>query len=904
MGNCVKHKDTVIMTNTVRLQVPLQTMSDDREELLTFRVEVTHWKVRGLPPDTYLLKAWWSRLEFETNEVAGSDIKWEGKWNFLFQASVSELKDSNLTVMLLSTHKQLPLATLYIKQWDIATGPSMQNFPLVNKKGKALGRVSFHAHVRQETMLVLRPIQSQVTLDPDRKGRFSLSIKCVTEDYQESLILPISTEKSWNFSDLDSNPPSLSFPATIETLRNASLQVKLWRHKKSNQSVQTAECWLSFSQMFRQEKYTMVKRDGPGYKSFASKRGSEIDIDEVSGKIKSYSVTKTFVEKLMLEGKEVGEVAGTMGMMNIPLLSQLISGVNTENGFLAQSSNFLENSLKTPKGNKPTLPLELQQIIVLTDDLNSIFSSGDQREGALFSSKTSDVREQINKVKELCTLLRSSKKQSMISFVYESKGDMIIAQSALLDTGEHFLRFADVTPYAVRPFYYEGLIHLMRRGELDLGALSLTEEDEKSITKKMPGAVRYRSFLHNVLSCALGKMKVKGVDKKTQQFTEFVCAVCYFRVPEYRKSFLSCILEKDVGDLSEWPAEEEAEEIQTHILPMFDWQHLFYQFLPQDNEEITKLRCVLEDVVWKRRVSKRGIAYFRLLAEWALHVRRLFLDKNIPWLEIPGYNTILRSFIWELKSRPIPQYPPVLSLCSCSLLLNPDLLTLFVRILFRKTNINSIEITAEAFELLNKWLLQLYDSNRSLPITYDESYFIEGVKICLDCDVGMNVAKALWMIYRCYHVFLPRMKEELVLGMVLGSKMSRLSHHWCQSVRQLYWSVLLYRLVSFKFLQFGLIVTELDARIYEQAVDLTNQMQAGQELTLPAELEVYRPYSRVELQRVREGYEKWLERVQSDLSSSLAKGSAYGGLGVFPWPEITVENVFLDKSENAIQEEW
>jgi len=81
-------------------------------------------------------------------------------------------------------------------------------------------------------------------------------------------------------------------------------------------------------------------------------------------------------------------------------------------------------------------------------------------------------------------------------------------------------------------------------------------------------------------------------------------------------------------------------------------------------------------------------------------------------------------------------------------------------------------------------------------------------------------------------------------------------------------------------------------------------MQAGQELTLPAELEVYRPYSRVELQRVREGYEKWLERVQSDLSSSLAKGSAYGGLGVFPWPEITVENVFLDKSENAIQEEW
>lgn len=901
----MKHKSTVILTNTVRLQVPVQTMSDDREELLTFRVEVTHWKVRGLAMDTYFLKAWWTRLEFETSEEAGTDIKWDGRWEFLFQSSVSELKDSNLTVMLLSTHKQLPLATLYIKQWDIATGPSMQNFPLVDKKGKSLGRISFHAHVRQETLLVLRPIQSIVTLTPEIQGSFSLAIKCVTEDSQESLVLPISEQTNWMFNEVDATTPSLCFPATIETLRNASLQVKLWRHKKSGKIVLLAECWLSFSQMFKQEKYTMIKRDGPGYKSFASKRGSEIDIDEVSGKLKSYSVTKSYNEKMMLCGKEVGDISGTMEMMNIPLLSQLISGVNTENGFMAQSSNFMENTMKTPKGNKPTLPLELQQIIVFTEELNATFSSGDQREGSLFSSKTADVREQINKVKELCTLLRSSKKQSMISFVYESKGDLIQAQNALLSTGEHFLKFADVTPYAVRPFYYEGLIHVLRRGELDLGALSLTEEDEKSIIKKMPGAVRYRSFLRSILSCALGKMKVKGVDKKTQQFTEFVCAVCYFRVPEYRRSFLSCIQEKDIGSLSEWPSEnEEVDDIQTHILPMFDWEHLFYQFLPKDSEEDSKLRCLLEDVVWKRRVAKRGIAYFRLLAEWATHVRRLFLEKNVPWLEIPGYGTLVKSFLWELKSRSIPEYPPVLTLCSCSLLNNPDLLTLFLRILFHKVNVHSIEVTSEGLELLQKWFNQLYDSHRGLPITFDESYFIEGLKICLQCEVGMNVAKGLWLIYRSYHVFLPRMKQELVLDLMLNSDMCQLSHHWCQSVRQLYWSVLLYRLVSFKFLPFDLTPTVLDDMIYSRSVDLTNQILAGQDISLPSELEVYRRYARSELQRVQEGYEKWLERVQSDLSSSMAKSSYFGGLGVFPWPEITVENVFLDKSENAIQEEW
>lgn len=49
MGNCVKRKDTVILSNTIRLQVPMQTINDEREELLNFRVSVSHWKLRGLP---------------------------------------------------------------------------------------------------------------------------------------------------------------------------------------------------------------------------------------------------------------------------------------------------------------------------------------------------------------------------------------------------------------------------------------------------------------------------------------------------------------------------------------------------------------------------------------------------------------------------------------------------------------------------------------------------------------------------------------------------------------------------------------------------------------------------------------------------------------------------------------
>lgn len=907
MGNCVKRKETVIMSNTVRLQVPLHTMTDDKEDAVTFRVDISHWKLRGLQVDTYFLKAWWASIEFETTEELGENLDWDCTWEFAYQTTLATLRDSNITIMLFSIHKTTPLSTIYIKQWDIATGPSLQNFALLDKKGKLLGRVSFNAHVRQETMLTIKPVQVNVSLNPDRKGRFSLGIKCVTEDSEETLALPVSQTRQWTFSEQaeGETQPILEFPATIETLRNASLQAKLWRHKKSEEQVLAAECWLSFSHIFKQEKYTVIKREAPGYKSFSAHRESEISVEGLSGKVTTYNVTRNYSERMTLSGQEVGELSGTLVLMNIPMISQLVSGVNTENGFMAQSSNYLENSVKTPKGNpKVTLPLEIQQIAAITEELGGIYSSGDQREASLFSSRTSDVRDQITRLKELCTLLRSTRKQSMISFIYESKGDLIQAQIILLDTGEHLLRFADVTPYAVRPFYYEALIHVLRRGELDLGSLSLTEEDQKLVSKKLPGALRYRSFLRSVLTAALTKMKVKGIDKKTQQFTEFTCAVSYFRVPEYRRAFLTIIQEKEIGVVPEWTNSQEIGDIQTHIFPMFDWQQLCYQFLPVAPEEDTKLRCVLEEVVWRRKVAKRGVVFFRLLAEWAAHVRRLFLDRNIPWGEIPGYTVLVRTFLWEMKTKNLHDYPAVLSLCSCSLLNNPALFSPLLHTLFPKTNLHSLDSISDGLELLNNWLFHLYETHGSLPITFDEAYFIEGLKLCLACDVGANVAKCIWVIYRNYQILPARTKEELVLKLLLGPFSSLWSHHWFRNVRQLYWSLIFYRCISFKFLPLDQSYTPLDEQIYSTAVDLANRYQSIHPEDLAYELEVYQPYSRAELLRVRDGYDKWLERVHIDLSGALGRTGRFGGLGVFPYPEITVEHVLMDRSENAIQEEW
>lgn len=814
--------------------------------------------------------------------------------------------------MLFSTSRRSQVSKLSIKLWDITTGPSQQNFAMEDQRKKVLGRVSFKALMRQETLLMLRPSNVTFSLSPDRKGKFSLVIKSVTEESEKVIKLPTTETGTWELTDeeFSGTTNSLAFPATIETLRNASLQFRLLKIKKSGLETQVAECWLTFSKMFKQEKYTVIKRDGPGYRSFNSKKGSELDLDSLTEMMKTYSVTRPFKEKLWELGKEVGLITGFMTMQNVPLVSQLISGVNTENGFMAQSSNFLENSAVTPKANqRPSIPQELSKLIALTEALTAYFSTGEKREGNLLSSKGSEIRDHINKVKETITILRESTKRSMISFVYDNKSDLILSQNAFMDLGEHLLNYADLTAYAVRPFYYEALVHVVRRGELDLGSLAITEESEKQRNKKIPVGVRYRSFLRNLLVAALGKLKIKGVDKRSQQFTELICAVSYFRIPEFRQVLLRCLKEKtiDTREARDLPWDVESEDnisIETHILPMFDWTNLFYQFLPTNSDEDKELKSALLDPSWKKRVSKRGIAYFRLISEWANHVKILFNEKHIPWQEIPGYGVIIRSFIMEMKGRKLQEYPNTMTQCSLFLLNNPNLLSLFVRLIFAKTNVYDVEKVSVCLELLSSWFTYIYEEDQALPLSFEESYFMQGIRIALGSDIGFNVAKAVWFLYENFQLLPPQTRRELILDLLLRpSDALNFALHWSQSVRITYWNFLFFRLISLKSVPFE-TNTSLEDALFDRAVELAGQVIRIEADELDPAQRAYLPYSKSELRVTREQYEKWVSQVQSDIALAGDRPGLYKGLGAFPFPEMTVENALVDKSENRMQEEW
>jgi len=94
----------------------------------------------------------------------------------------------------------------------------------------------------------------------------------------------------------------------------------------------------------------------------------------------------------------------------------------------------------------------------------------------------------------------------------------------------------------------------------------------------------------------------------------------------------------------------------------------------------------LEDRDWKNRLGKKGIAFYSFLTEWARHVNKTVVTKDhVPWQDLPGYTTLVKAFLAEMKSKDVRRYPSALLNASYSLLKNEKLLNVFIAIAYNKT---------------------------------------------------------------------------------------------------------------------------------------------------------------------------------------------------------------------------
>lgn len=119
------------------------------------------------------------------------------------------------------------------------------------------------------------------------------------------------------------------------------------------------------------------------------------------------------------------------------------------------------------------------------------------------------------------------------------------------------------------------------------------------------------------------------------------------------------------------------------------------------------------------RISKRGVAYFLIVKQWADYVKRALVRNSVNWMNVPGYKRILKSILIEMKERDVAYYPEALKDATCALLANERLLNVFVTIVFQKTHAFDNQAVNSCLELVASWFTVIHKNKAIIPPQFD-----------------------------------------------------------------------------------------------------------------------------------------------------------------------------------------
>ena len=740
------------------------------------------------------------------------------------------------------------VGTVRIPLWSIVVGPCSQSF-LMPVKGKPLSRFEADVRALQISNLSLQPLQIRANL-PVSPHHFSLTMRFVG-DKELVCHSDILDSPTWQFPATSKMDFSLLITGT--SFLQSALHFKIWKHESKTERTLVAESWVGLAKLIRPEAVSFPQHSY----DLHPKQKPQCDY--------------AFETAMWYGGLKSGTLCGELRVTGAPFLAQLPLGVNTEQGYKLQHTELLPRTREQVSW-RPQLPPQLVQLDALSRELKDLLQRSDSPASA---------QAHVSHITLLSYELRETEREGQAVHVYSSEGEAHAAQMLLLDLGEFLLDHAEKTAVEAKGLYYECLMLLARRGELDLGHLALERKEQQAVGQ------RYWKFLKRVLGQALSKLGEKDREPSVREFAECLCAQCYFRVREFREELLGALHSNE--GISEWRGTTyDLEQDISQPWALLDWDKYFRRFLPEDQQSASEV--VLEGP-WKKRLAKHGLAFFRFLCEWTRVVTRAFGPKSVPWHELPGYHVLVKSLLLAMKSQ--VSSSEGLQQAVLAFLGNTRIVSIFVLVLFHKTNVHQADAVSRAMEWLCSWLTALHESGFSLPATFPSAFFAQGLVLALRSDLILNQVSILWLLYRCYHVFDSEIKQEVVLDALL-SQPAAYMYHWSREVRSAFWSLVLYRLLSLKWLSL-LPLSAVDKQICakaEEAVAKAQALQGG--VTEPFTTAPYESLSRHELQRTLLEYESWLA---FHLSPSLGKST-------FPFPDLGIQRPFEDTVERRLADDW
>ena len=866
---------------------PVDYIMDEYEDLptLTFTIKISKVKISelktSLKDNSASVQFKLKTFSYSLSEVNLSEdtLTFPGSITTKYESTLSHMNLDRLELHVTSKKKLLSSIEISVK--SIIDGPIHQNMGLVSN-GLIIGRISMDIEMLEVSSLLITPVNLSCDLGENSLGQFSLSLKFASDTSSESRHSVISEDPNWYFSAASDTTPELQLPVTMKSIRDAALQIRVFKHHKSTSEI-TAECWVSFTKLFAEDMEAIYRTES-FLESKNKETGTRLDFDKLIKSMKRIH-NKKVNENLWLCGRKVGTVTGSLKLSGIPTFVQLISGTNTEKGYLIQSNVYM--SEETGKEN---LPKKISDIVRITQELQDSVQYKPGKGGISYEKEM--LRKKKENFEELYKILQATQKDSMISFIYKNEKSLMKSQDVILGLGEHLVEYSKLVNYDIKPSYFKCLTLLIKRGELDIGYLSEEKPDTKTKEEKVRIAQRYLKFFHSVCSLSLSRMTFKGVDKVTEEFVYTSLAMSWFRLPEFREKLIVVLKEKSYYTIEEWRKTDIDldDEHANDISRIFNWQN-FYLLIPTDFNKDSFDVALFSDT-WKQRMQKRGLSYFNFIKEWIVHIICQSNSGQILWSSIPGYKVLLKTYLIELKERNISEYPEALIEAGSIFLNNSKLLNVFVRIVFSKTNIYDFASVQECYKTLNHFFTSVFSFHRALPPTFDHEFFLLGIKISFDDENGLNVAKCLSFIYNQYHLLRGTIRHKLVSGLLIKKKLKFFFFHWCRDLRNMLFHLIFYRVFSLKFLNFE---PEGDEEINEE---IKKKFKEKIERFREDENRNYFKVAFEQFDKVRTEYKNWKKTVAS------TKGKLFGCSEVFPYPLVSINFKFEDLSEKKLEEKW
>ena len=169
-----------------------------------------------------------------------------------------------------------------------------------------------------------------------------------------------------------------------------------------------------------------------------------------------------------------------------------------------------------------------------------------------------------------------------------------------------------------------------------------------------------------------------------------------------------------------------------------------------------------------------------------IYVKNTLVSNNVSWMNVPGYKTILKAMLLELKEREVEDYPEALKDTTCAMLYNEKILNVFVTIVFKKTPVFNAPAVSHALELVASWFTTIHKNKQLIPPQFDYLFFFRAIQILMDIDHGMSTAKCIWFLYKILHV-IPLAQRTTILEQLLSSKkFYKYFFHWSYNIRMVF----------------------------------------------------------------------------------------------------------------------